>query len=200
MTTLMSLQEIKKIGLDYETFAAESQKSLVMNVPRGGEEMAEHINLNNRRMDRIGRKTELNQELVEFLGKMQKSQTWVLLAEPWCGDVSQNLPIINRLAAFSDKIDLQIVYRDDHLDLMDRYLTNGARAIPKMIVFEDETEKEIASWGPRPQAAQQIVVDWKKAGGNNKPEMLANVQKWYAKDKGQTLQAELLELVQKTEK
>ena len=104
------------------------------------------------------------------------------------------------MAAFSDKIDLQIVYRDDHLDLMDRYLTNGARAIPKMIVFEDETEKEIASWGPRPQAAQQIVVDWKKAGGNNKPEMLANVQKWYAKDKGQTLQAELLELVQKTEK
>jgi hypothetical protein len=78
----------------------------------------------------------------------------MVLTEPWCGDSAFLLPVIAEAAALNDAVSLRILLRDDHLDVMDQYLTDGSRSIPKLVVLSnDGTER--CTWGPRPDGAQQ---------------------------------------------
>lgn len=79
---------------------------------------------------------------------------WMVITEPWCGDSAFLLPVIAEAAALDDAVALRILLRDDHLDVMDQYLTDGSRSIPKLVVF-DEDGTERCTWGPRPDGAQQ---------------------------------------------
>jgi hypothetical protein len=81
-------------------------------------------------------------------------QRWVVLTEPWCGDSAFLLPVIAEAADLSDAVTLRILLRDDHLDVMDQYLTDGSRSIPKLVAFSDEGT-ELFTWGPRPEGARQ---------------------------------------------
>jgi hypothetical protein len=76
----------------------------------------------------------------------------LVLAEDWCGDVIDNLPILGRLAAASGKLNLRIFLRDQNLDLMDQYLNQGKfRSIP-VFVFFDEQFNEIGRFIERPES------------------------------------------------
>ncbi len=81
---------------------------------------------------------------------------------------------------------------------MDQYLTNGARAIPKLIVLDAETLEVLDTWGSRPQPAQKLFDDMKK-DGVEKTEILETIQHWYNDDHSRTLQAEFVELIGKVE-
>ncbi|WP_373893151.1 thioredoxin family protein [Virgibacillus natechei] len=79
----------------------------------------------------------------------------IVLTEDWCGDAMMNIPILLRLAEKSD-IDVRMLLRDQNLELMDQYLTNGrARSIP-IFIFFDEDGNEVAKWGPRADKVQQF--------------------------------------------
>ena len=55
-------------------------------------------------------------------------------------------------------IDMSLLIRDENLELMDQYLTNGtARAIP-IFIFIDEDGNEQAVWGPRAPKVQELVT------------------------------------------
>ncbi|MBM3262989.1 MAG: thioredoxin family protein [candidate division Zixibacteria bacterium] len=84
----------------------------------------------------------------------------LILAEDWCGDVVQQLPPIVRMIERAPGIEYRIFRRDEHPDLMDRYLTDGARSIP-YTVFMDADLNETAQWGPRPGPCQAIMRDSK---------------------------------------
>jgi hypothetical protein len=72
---------------------------------------------------------------------------------------------------------------------MDRYLTNGGRAIPKLICLDAETLEEIGNWGSRPASADQLFKKL-KAEGLEKPEIIERVIRWYNEDHTQSLQNE----------
>ncbi len=122
------------------------------------------------------------------------------IVEAWCGDVAQVLPVMNRIAEASPLVDLQIILRDGHPELMDQFLTNGARAIPKVIILDMETNEVIGTWGPRPSEAQAMIMDMKqivetmpeveRAGFRQKSSEAMHA--WYARDKGQRVQIEFL--------
>ena len=79
----------------------------------------------------------------------------LVLAEDWCGDVIDNLPILGRLAAESGKLDLRIFLRDQHLDLMDQYLNQGRfRSIPVFVFFDDDFD-EIGRFVERPASVTE---------------------------------------------
>ena len=65
------------------------------------------------------------------------------------------------MAAETDKIELKIALRDDNDELMQHFLTNGGKAIPKLIVLEAESLEDVADWGPRPHDAKQLIIDYK---------------------------------------
>jgi hypothetical protein len=113
----------------------------------------------------------------------------LVIAEDWCGDASSTIPIVARFADAAPGMDLRILRRDEHPELMDRYLTNGARSIPIVIAL-DESFRELGHWGPRPTALQAWVLE-------NRPlvpkaELYPRIRRWYARDRGETTLKEVL--------
>ncbi|MFL0112555.1 thioredoxin family protein [Tenacibaculum maritimum] len=155
--------------------------------------------LNDRRMKRLDKTTKLSEESIESLKEIKSPQTWLVITEGWCGDAAQNLPVINKLAAEHLLIDLKLVLRDENLDLMDEFLTNGGRAIPKLIIL-DEDKKVLDSWGPRPSIATKMVADYKKEKGSLDAEFKKDLQVWYNKDKGINVQKDIISILEKEHK
>ncbi len=164
--------------------------------PDQSEEMVAYTKLNLARTVRNEKTVKLLPELREALAQAGP-MNWLVLTEPWCGDSSQVMPVLAMMAGDAPNINLSILLRDEHLDLMDRYLTLGGRSIPKLIAF-DPKGTELFTWGPRPQQAQDIVWDNKKLPAGQqleKEELYAKVHAWYAKDRGVSIQNEVLALL-----
>lgn len=165
------------------------------------EQLVEYAKLNNQRMNRIDKKTALIEQAANVLKNIRRPQTWIVLTEGWCGDAAQNVPVIAKMAAASDKITLKLLLRDEHLDIMDAYLTNGGRSIPKLIALDDEANEELFTWGPRPAPVQEIMVDFKNnPDGRERKEVYQQIHKWYADDKSETMQKEIADLIKDSEK
>lgn len=151
--------------------------------------------LNNKRMQRLDKKGVISETHVEKIKTFDRPVEWIVLAESWCGDAAQILPYINKIADLNENIDLKIALRDDHLELMDQHLTNGGRAIPKLIMRDKETKEVIKTFGPRPSGATKLVEDYKNTYGILTPEFKKDLQLWYTKDKGQNAVNDLVSLL-----
>ena len=114
----------------------------------------------------------------------------LVIAEDWCGDATNTVPILAKLADMVDGLELRVVARDENPELMDRFLTNGSRSIP-IVVALDEEHQEIGHWGPRPTQLQIWVMA--NRGTMPKAELYPEVRKWYARDRGETTLREVLE-------
>jgi hypothetical protein len=164
--------------------------------PDQSAEMLDYTKLNLARTVRNEKTVELLPELQEVLTGLPEMH-WLVLTEAWCGDSSQVTPVLALMAAAAPKVKFGILLRDEHVELMDKYLTLGGRSIPKLIAF-DNKGTELFTWGPRPQAAQDIVWDNKKLPADQqlkKEALYAKVHAWYAKDRGVAIQQEFLGLL-----
>ena len=155
--------------------------------------MAHYTFLNQRRMHRLNKTTNIEPVLLKQLLALKRNYLWLVITEAWCGDAAQVIPVLNQLSLATPKIELKLIMRDEHLELMDAYLTDGSRSIPKLIVVDKDSGEVMGSWGPRPAEAQKLVLDNKHAA-NPLPysEFLIILQRWYNKDKTLSIQAELL--------
>ncbi len=115
----------------------------------------------------------------------------MILTESWCGDSAQISPYI---AEQNQRIDLRILLRDENLDIMDQYLTDGkSRSIPKLIAFDCQGN-ELFQWGPRPAEAQAFVIKAKQ-DGIPKEHYLGKLHKWYASNKGKAIEDEFKKIL-----
>ncbi len=159
------------------------------------EMMVNYTKMNVTRMRRIDKYIKLNDELAGFAASLEQPQKWTVLTESWCGDAAQIVPVFNKVAEASNgKIELVFVLRDFHEDLMNQYLTNGGKSIPKLIVTDKENGKELFSWGPRPAHAQKLYNELKESGADFE-EFSTKLHKWYADDKTLHTQEELLRYI-----
>jgi len=173
------------------SYTYQEYRALVENLLKLGkstskedsEALVNYSKLNHSRMKRLDKTIQLPKEIIEKVESISTSTQWIVLAEGWCGDAAQNLPIINKIADLNKNINLRIVLRDEHPELMDKFLTNGGRAIPKLIHIENNYSK-IESWGPRPSVATKMVADFKAKNGSVTDEFKKDLQLWYNKDKG----------------
>ncbi|WP_047979662.1 thioredoxin family protein [Ornithinibacillus contaminans] len=91
-----------------------------------------------------------------FQNVKEKKLRAIVLTEDWCGDAMMNIPILLKIAEHA-AIDVRMLLRDQNLELMDQYLTNGtSRSIP-IFIFIDQAGNEVAKWGPRAETVQQFV-------------------------------------------
>ncbi|HEY0657475.1 MAG TPA: thioredoxin family protein [Pyrinomonadaceae bacterium] len=160
------------------------------------EAMFNYGKLNRQRMQRLEKTIVINQSLKETALSVKRKMIWLIITEGWCGDAAQNIPIIEKIAAENSNIETRYVLRDENLGLMDQYLSNNARSIPKLICLDAETFEEIGTWGPRPQAAMDYFYAM-KAEGLEKPQMMENLQRWYLQDKEKSVQTEFENLLGK---
>lgn len=154
----------------------------------------EYTKINIQRMKRIEKSVQLLEETKTAMSQITKPLTWLVLTEGWCGDAAQNLPAIYLMSLVSEKVNLQLILRDEHPEIMDHYLTNGSRSIPKLICFETQSLEERFTWGPRPSVLQAIIVGMKSNNASKEERGLA-AQNWYNKDKTLSLQTEISNLV-----
>ncbi len=153
------------------------------------EEMFGYGKLNRQRMHRLGKTVELGADVKTAAANTSRKQIWLIITEGWCGDAAQNIPVIEKIAAESVNIETRYILRDDNLELMDRFLTGGARSIPKLIALDTETLDVLGAWGARPEATQKLFHELKESG-MEKPLILENMQRWYNDDKTGSIQAE----------
>lgn len=115
------------------------------------------------------------------------------LADDWCGDAVNILPVVAQLSDAVDDLELRIVGRDEVPGLMDRHLTNGGRAIPVFILL-DEAGTCRGWWGPRPTKLQRLF----EAEGKSlqKDVRYRELRRWYARDRGDTIADEISALLE----
>lgn len=166
-------------------------KTTTKNSPQ---EWLAYSTLNEKRMERLDKKIEVTATTKQTLSKIETKQTWVVISESWCGDAAQNLPVINKIAMQQPNINLRIVLREQNPELMSAFLTNGGKAIPKLIAL-NESNNVLFTWGPRPSKATQMVVDYKEKHGKVDDQCKKDLQVWYNKDKGENLQQDILSLI-----
>lgn len=155
----------------------------------------EYSQLNLKRMQRWDKTYKPSEEIINRLNNINQKQIWWVITELWCGDSAQILPIIAKIANATDKIDLRIILRDDNIEIMDQYLTNGGRSIPKLIAIDTESNKELFTWGPRPKDAQDLVDTIKKDPSKTQEDMINALYAWYPKDKGMSTEREIAVLL-----
>jgi hypothetical protein len=163
--------------------------------PNQSDAMFNYGKLNRQRMHRLEKTVALNESLREKVQNNKRKMIWLIITEGWCGDAAQNIPIIEKIAAAGDSIETRYVLRDENLALMDAYLTNNARSIPKLIALDAETFEEIGTWGPRPAPSMDLFIEL-RSRDLEKPLIMENLQRWYIADKNQTIQTEFEKLLE----
>jgi len=171
---------------DLERAVAEKRTS----GPDQSEFMVNYTLLNLHRMQRLLKYTEIRPSLQQKIRDRDRNIRILIITEFWCGDAAQNIPVIEKALSPNEHIEIRYVFRDEHPELIDRYLTNGGRSIPKMIVMDAETGADLFTWGPRPAAAQAEMTRMKEAAFS-KDAMIEGIQRWYIADKTLSMQAEL---------
>jgi hypothetical protein len=149
------------------------------------------------RMQNLDVSTVLTAETLEKLATISAPQTWLTISEGWCGDASQIVPVLELMAATNPNITHRLIFRDEHLDIMDAFLTEGGRSIPKTVIL-DQNGKVLNAWGPRPSGLQIVVDDLRqKMSLMSKEEQKAYfedvkkvVHDWYNNDKTAQIQRE----------
>lgn len=194
MKTLLE-NSVKK-AMDYSEYNLLFQQ-LVEESRTTGEQSQEKIDytkLNFSRRKRLDKTAKISEESIEVFKNISKKQTWLVISEPWCGDAAQTLPYLNKIAQLSKNIDLKIVLRDENPELMDAFLTNGSRAIPVVIML-DEDFNVLQTWGPRSKAATKLVSDYKEHHGKIDDAFKEMLQVWYNNDKGVSIVNDISTLV-----
>ena len=185
-------------GLTYEKYSRNADEKIANEnqiTDEKEKELLEYTKLNVRRSSRINKTYNVSEELKELLKAADKKQIWMMITEDWCGDSAQNLPHIAKMADESENIELKIIYRDQNLDVMDQYLTNGtARSIPKLVAF-DEEGNELFQWGPRPQELVELVNQWKTE--MEPKEWKEKIQLFYGRNRGKAIEQDFIEILKR---
>jgi hypothetical protein len=132
--------------------------------PKQSESLANFTRLNLRRMHRLAKTIELGDDTKAAAVSNQQPQVWLIITEAWCGDAAQNIPIIEKIAAESDIIETRYILRAVPPGLIDRFLTFGARSIPKVIAVDATSYEILWTWGARPKTAQDLFSQLREEG------------------------------------
>lgn len=201
------MKEIIKKSLEKSFSYSEYRNHVSNKLSQGevtGNEQSEHLlkysELNIVRMNRLDKTLTVQEEVSEKIASIKSKLIWLVISEGWCGDAAQLLPVINKKAELSENIKLKVLLRDENEELMNQFLTNGGKAIPKLIIIEEETLEVLDHWGPRPEGASKLISDYKATHGIVDEIAKTELQKWYFQDKGFSTQKEIIEKVEEIER
>ena len=146
-------------------------------------------------MKRWDKTVKISDGIKDAVENFNKKITWIVISESWCGDAAHIMTVIKKVAALNDNIDYKVVLRDENDALMNQFLTNGGKSIPKLIAIDGETNEVLNTFGPRPSVATEMVQTYKQTHGQLTPEFKEDLQRWYNKDKGQSTIEDLIALL-----
>ena len=193
---ILSTELINK-ALDYKSY-----KELIEGLLKEGKstgpnqsaELLQYSELNLHRMNRVEKTTTLIEDLSTKLNFIKQPQIWLILAEGWCGDAAQTIPIFHLIEKQFPQIKIKLLLRDENVELMDLFLTNGSRSIPKVLMLDASSLNLLAQWGPRPSEATALINNL-KAEKLEMMEIKEKLHAWYAKNRGVAVQSEIIDIL-----
>ena len=193
---ILSTELINK-ALDYKSY-----KELIEGLLKEGKstgpnqsaELLQYSELNLHRMNRVEKTTTLIEDLSTKLNLIKQPQIWLILAEGWCGDAAQTIPIFHLIENEFPQIKIKLLLRDENVELMDLFLTNGSRSIPKVLMLDASSLNLLAQWGPRPSEATTLINNL-KAEKLEMMEIKEKLHAWYAKNRGVAVQSEIIDIL-----
>lgn len=191
------------LGTAKNTFNYKNYSDLVQKLFDKGEttngensdDMLDYTKLNMHRSARWDKRGKIDSKLAESISGLERKMTWLIITEGWCGDAAQQLPFFYKMSELNDNIELELILRDENPEIMDLFLTNGSRSIPKVIFIDTESKEVLAEWGPRPKKIQDQFLARKNDPEYDQSKLKEEIHLFYAKDKGNSLQEEILEIV-----
>lgn len=193
-----TIQESLNRSISYKSYKELVNTLAETNGTTGVEQTEALINytkLNARRMKRWDKTLKITEQDKTKISEFNQSITWLVITESWCGDAAHVIPVLNKLAELNTNIDLRFVLRDENLELIDMFLTNGGRAIAKLIMIDNETGEVLDTFGPRPSEATTLVNNYKAEHGKLTPEFKEDLQVWYNKNKGQGIVSDITKML-----
>ena len=188
-------------GLTYEEYISQWKKKLEQPL-KGLDRVARRYHFyskyNDERAIRVKEAYEMSSEFKATLDAISEPQLWMVITEDWCVDSAYSLPIFYAAAVSNSQIKIRILPRDSNLDIMDRYLTNEARSIPKLVIFTMEGQ-ELGVWGPRPATLQAMRHEMKEAGEPGNIISQKSVE-WYEAGGWREVETELTTLLENSGK
>lgn len=188
--------ELKKTKMNFSEYTSLFTSILNNPSPKAPYDNPDYFNyvkLNESRQKRWMKHGELLDETVKVINSINEKQHWILITEPWCGDAAHIVPFIIMMASLNSNIEVTIELRDEEPFRINDYLTNGGKAIPKLIVQNSEGTN-LFSWGPRPEPLQAIFHNLKKEGADFEQQKIV-LQNWYNENKGIEIQHEICTLI-----
>ncbi|MGJ8715033.1 MAG: thioredoxin family protein [Maribacter stanieri] len=196
------IEDLVKKGLEtgysyseYRNLVSDLAEKGLATGPVQSEALSQYTKLNNSRMRRWDKTLKFSDETVAKIKSVQQKISWLVLSESWCGDASPALPVMNKITELNPNISLSIILRDENLDIMNQFLTNGGMSIPKLIAIDGDENTVVATWGPRSMKATNLVDTYKAENGQLTAEFKQDLQIFYNKDKGQSILEDLLKLL-----
>jgi len=181
---------------EYKTFFEELVMQGATTGSNQSDRLIQYTKLNLSRSKRVDKNFKPLKETSDFFKDFNREIKLKIITEPWCGDAAQIVPALAGLAELSEKIETEIVLRDENEELMNQHLTNGGKAIPVAIIINAKNNETLGHWGPRPVVAQQMVMDYKAKPENERPkfdDFVQEMQQWYNKDKTASIQNEVIQ-------
>ncbi|MDZ4667103.1 MAG: thioredoxin family protein [bacterium] len=197
---MIELIKIFEESLTYNEYRAHVDLLVAAGKTTGlnqSEALLEFTKLNIQRMNRLDKTIQLNPEQIAKLNQHKKTYNWLLIGDAWCGDCAQIVPIVNKVAeCMEGAVDFKLISRDSYPQLIEKHLSNGAKAIPKLLMMHKDTNEVLLTWGPRPKPAQDIMLHWKENMDTiTWEDFEKSLHLWYARDKGAYIINELVELL-----
>jgi len=189
-------------GFSYSEFVDLTERLVQENRTTGANQSEEYLAYTRiclQRMIRWNKTSKVSEALELLLLQVNQPQVWLVITEAWCGDGAQSIPHLAKLADLNPLITLKIIFRDEHPDLMDAYLTNGNRSIPKLVAMTADLQQELFTWGPKPKYLLDLHAAFKQnSEGRSYLDFLEEVHLWYAKNKQKDLESEIYPLISST--
>lgn len=186
------LREICRSGMNTLEYLGlledESRRIPTIDMDARSRNRMARLPINQQRTARILRTHSVPDDLRSRIGALTVPQFWMILTEPWCADSAQCIPYFVKFAECNERIQLCFLLRDQNPTVMDRYLTDGSRGIPKIVAFNVHGN-EIFRWGPRPREGQELFQKG-KAEGLPKEQTLERLHLWYGRNRGEAITAE----------
>ena len=191
-------QAILDKALTFQQYLDLTKSIVESSTPQGmyaNESTLRYTGSNLKRMNKVLAETVISQRLYNQLSELKEEWVWLVLSEPWCGDASWGTPALYLFASSSDKIDFRILLRDEHLEIMKAYQTEGTDSIPKLVCLRKSDLNEVGTWGPRPAILHDMVLKWKNETGIDYRESVRQLHAWYEQDMSRSIDQELSILV-----
>lgn len=191
----MNLLPYLQKGFSYSDYLRKIEDQLY-DIQKTGDpkSYAKYYSINIKRIERLDKTFSLTDLQKEKLHKINPDFQLLVISEGWCGDAAQILPVVNVMMN-EISVEQKIVFRDENPELMDAYLTDGAKSIP-ILIGVDKNGNELFHFGPRPQYGMELLEKHKE-----NPEAYADeqfhqdLQIWYNQDKGNAIFEELLNVL-----